>query len=193
MMHLKRAILLLFVLFVFASPVLAGNPSPFGKDLIPRGQFGLGAHPTLLFGSGTSTFVFFGHFGYGITSGIAINGHVGFGANNYQTYIGGDLRFDLLQSRGIGLNLLVGGHTGGQGAGFDAAFVFSADIRNTVGIMLALDADFIVQNGGTTPPVHLDAGVQFPLSRQIDLILTGEIGITQTAVSGISGGLQFYF
>lgn len=184
------ALTLFFVRFQTAT---AGTPAPFGRTATPGGKFSLGLQPALYFDP--NEFYFFGNLGYGITKSIALDGRVGFsGSGSNDVYLGGNLRFELYQSRTLNLDLIAGAHafTSSNAGAFDAALVFGTTLGE-VGLMLAADVDIFLGNAsGASPAFNLDAGIDFAVSRNLLFIVTGEFGVTNTASSGISGGLMFY-
>ncbi|NTV47350.1 MAG: hypothetical protein HGB11_12710, partial [Chlorobiales bacterium] len=139
---MRRFVILFVMLLCFGSTslsdALAGNPSPFGRKT-PESMFSVGLQPAVIFNHGT--FVFFANAGYGITSAIALNTHLGFGSNAYDTYIGGDVRVGLIRSNQVGFDVYLGGHSGGYGSGYDLGAVMNLDIFGALGLVTAIDYD----------------------------------------------------
>jgi hypothetical protein len=185
----RKFIALLCFSLLMLAPVVsnAGVPSPL--RLSPgRGNWLIAAQPMLVF-SPSSAFLFHGQLTYGILDNIDINGRIGAGSNGYQFLVGGDIRFAVLKSSSLRFDIYGGGHAGGLGAGFDAGAMLSSRI-GIVGVMGALDVDFVVQTGNTLIPVNLDLGLDFQVVRNVFFNVTAEISLNQS-VTGISGGLVF--
>lgn len=177
--------------FVTLSPLdsFAGNPSPFGRKT-PEKMVSVAFQPSVIFNGGA--FVFFTNAGYGLTSGIAINAHFGFGSSVYKTYYGADMRAGLVRGDEIGLDVYAGGHSGGFGSGFDLGAAVNINVIRSVGIMTALDLDIITEGSQNISPLHFVLGFDVALARNLGFLINGEIGLNRPAYSGISWGLIFF-
>ncbi len=179
--------LCLFSFSLLHNTVQAGTPPPLRVAAGGR-EWLIAAQPGIVFSPYTG-FIFHGQLTYGVSDLININGRFGAGAQPYRLYVGGDVRFGIYRSSSIRLDLYAGGHAGGFGAGFDAGAMISGR-AGIVGLMAALDVDFIVENNANAVPVNLVLGFDFAVARNLYFNVTGEINLNQST-TGISGGLVF--
>ncbi len=185
---------------LLAGMLVAGTWTPlqagvFGTATTLRpGHFALGLEPSFAFSP--AEFLLYLHGGVGLTRAIDLDLKLGFGS---YTYFGADVEFVLLPDRAgtPGISWVAGAH-GTSHLGFDSSLILSNRFK-TFSLYGALDADFeVLQNDAdrTTEvlvPLYFDLGVAIPLSRQVEFLLEGNIGITSPANSGLSGGVMFYF
>jgi hypothetical protein len=189
---LKKLIPVLFVCLLGVAP--AAQADVFGTAGILRpGGFAFGIEPSLTFDP--SDFILYLHGGYGLTRGIDLDVKLGLGS---ETYIGGDVEFSLIPdgTRTPGLSFTAGVHGAGN-VGLDAILLLSNRF-STFSLYGALDADIEFTDNGTggteiLVPFYFDLGVAIPVTRQFEVLLEGNIALTNIAASGLSGGVMFYF
>ena len=177
----------LLSLSLFSDVTQAGTPPPLRVAAGSR-EWLIAAQPGIVFSPYTG-FIFHGQLTYGVSDLININGRFGAGAQPYRLYVGGDVRFGIYRSSSIRLDLYAGGHAGGLGAGFDVGAMASGRV-GIVGLMAALDVDFVVGNNANAVPINLVLGFDFAVARNLYFNVTGEINLNQS-INGISGGLVF--
>lgn len=184
------ALLLVGFTTTLLQPAQAGVFGTAG--IIKSGHFALGLEPEITFSP--SEFMLFIHGGLGLTSRIDLDLKIGLGAD---TVFGADVEFGLIPDtkRGPGLSFAAGVH-GSDNLGLDATLLLSNNFR-TFNLFGALDADIeFVDTGDDTEiffPLYVDIGVAIPIASQMEFLLEGNIGITDAAVSSLSGGIMFYF
>ncbi len=179
------------LLLLLATPVFAGTFGTAG--LLRPGHLALGVEPSFAFSP--STFMLYLHGGLGLTPGADLDVQLGLGS---ETYFGADVEFGLIRDtrRTPGLSLSVGAH-GTSNLGLDGTLLLSNRF-STFSLYGALDMDMEFVNTGTDNsevlvPLYFNLGVAIPIGRQLDFLLEGDIGLTDVANSGLSGGLMFYF
>lgn len=187
-----------FIITVFMVGLLAGFSSSvpagtFGTaDTLRPGSFSLGLEPAFTFSP--SSFTFFLHGGIGLTSTADLDLQLGLGS---ETYFGADVEFVLIRDsrRGPGLSLAAGAHGAGN-FGLDTTLLLSNRFSTfTLFGSIDVDLEFVDSLDGTElfTPVYFDLGVSIPLARASRFLLEGNIGLTDSAASGLSGGLMFLF
>jgi len=155
-------------------------------------HFALGLEPEITFSP--SQFMLFIHGGLGLTRRVDLDLKIGLGTD---TMFGADLEFSLIRDTRTtpGLSFTVGGH-GSSNFGLDTTLLLSNNFR-TFNLFGALDADIeFIDTGNETEilvPLYFDIGVAIPMARQMEFLLEGNIALTTTAASSLSGGVVFYF
>ncbi|MEW6516129.1 MAG: hypothetical protein AB1439_04405 [candidate division FCPU426 bacterium] len=190
---MKKGLILLVMVFLLGG-ASAARADVFGTAGILRpGGFALGIEPSLTFNP--SDFTLYLHGGVGLTRGIDLDLKLGLGS---EIYFGGDVEFSLIPdtSRTPGLSFTAGAH-GANNFGLDAILLLSNRF-STFSLYGALDADIEFVDNGTGGsevllPLYFDLGVAIPVSRAFEVLLEGNIAITNVAASGLSGGVMFYF
>lgn len=189
---LKKLLPVLFVCMLAGAP--AARAEVFGTAGILRpGNFAFGIEPSLTFNP--SDFVLYLHGGLGLTRGIDLDLKLGLSS---QISFGGDVEFSLIpdSARTPGLSFTAGVH-GSDNFGMDAILLLSNRFA-TFSLYGALDADLEFVDNGTggteiVVPFYFDIGVAIPVSRQLEVLLEGNIAISSAAASGLSGGVMVYF
>jgi len=190
---MKKVLIALFLICLLGSAP-AARADVFGTAGILRpGGFAFGIEPSLTFNP--SDFMLYLHGGLGLVRGIDLDLKLGLGS---ETYFGGDVEFSLIPDGKStpGLSFTAGAHGTGN-MGLDAILLLSNRF-STFSLYGALDADIeFVDNGQggseVLMPLYFDLGVAIPISRQFEFLLEGNIAITNVGVSGLSGGVVFYF
>jgi hypothetical protein len=115
------------------------------------------------------------------------------------TYFGADIEFWLYQGRNINASVVVGGHltnvkNGMDSYGFDAALLAStAPVRNLeVYGALKFAFDSVKNSDQNYTLVHLVPGLEYRISRKIDLQAEFGIALNDNARSYVAAGLAFY-
>ncbi len=179
------------LLLLLSTPLFAGTFGTAG--LLRPGHFAFGLEPSFAFSP--SEFMLYLHGGVGLTRSADLDVQLGLGS---QTYFGANVEFGLIHDtrRSPGLSLAVGAH-GASNFGLDGTLLLSNRFP-TFSLYGALDMDMEFVDTGTDTsevlvPLYFDLGVAIPVARQMDFLLEGDIGLTDVANSGLSGGLMFYF
>ncbi|MCS6990175.1 MAG: hypothetical protein NZM06_11750 [Chloroherpetonaceae bacterium] len=185
----SRFFIAVLFLSILCEPLSAGNPSPFMRYLPRRGDIAIAARGGLLFANDT----FIGHttLAYGLLNGVALNGHIGFGQNPYETYFGGDLRITLFANRSVGFDAYFGGHAGGVGSGLDFGGILDFNLGR-IGFITGIDGDHIMR-GASATPINFFAGIDLGLSRSARFGVVAGFALTRSATSEITAGVNLYF
>jgi hypothetical protein len=190
---MKKLVVLISCLLITMSLVRPATAGVFGTaGILKSGHFALGLEPEITFSPSQLTLWI--HGGLGLTRSIDLDVKIGIGSG---TIIGADLEFGLIRDtkKTIGVSFAAGAH-GSSNLGLDATILLSNNFR-TFSFFGALDADIeFVDTGNETEiiiPLYLDLGVGIPIARQMEFIFEGNIGVTNSATSSLSGGLMFYF
>jgi hypothetical protein len=95
----------------------------------------------------------------------------------------------------LGVSIFGGAH-GADNFGLDLGLILSKQFQ-TFAFYGGLDTDieFIEAANDTSVvvPLNVNLGLAVPVSRQADFYFEAQIGATNSASSGIGGGLMFYF
>ena len=175
-----KRILLIFVVFC---TILNTEAQVFNSDVnLQKGGWFLGAEPVYIV---NSNFMFFVHGGYGIKSGINLDLNAGFGGG--VDYLGGDLKWALVKHVSLNTGFFISGGTAGINGCLNLSIPIRSDIRLITGAHLNID----FPGNKIETPFWIPVGVDIGLSKNMGLILEGEIGFK--ADSRMGGGLAFYF
>jgi len=168
-------------------------------ETINPGNFKLGIYPFVLLGkngSGSDLGIA-GRAGLGLTRRIDIELKGAFIKN--VTYFGADIEFWLIKGRNINASVALGGHltnskTGADSYGFDAAFLASTAPARKLeiygGVKFAFDS--VKNSSQNYTMVHIVPGIEYRLSRKIDLLAEFGLALNDNSRSYISAGLAFY-
>lgn len=151
------------------------------KTLKP-GKFSIGLEPAFLIDG--DDFMMFFHGGLGVKKGIDIAVKIGAGG---ETYFGGDIEWALLKN----ISLTTGIHHFYE-IGLDASINANIPVKSDVDIYTGLDTDIIFADD-LIVPLWIPVGVDIGMSKSIDILLEGEICLTDNAYHLIGGGVAFFF
>jgi hypothetical protein len=188
----------------------AASAQDFGlaesAETIDKGVLKLRANPMFLFGkegqgdeAGLAV-----KLGYGATDRLDIEGGVAF-YDNF-SFVGADVEYWLVQDRvgrnALDVSVIAGFHLGNgdrtpDTRGFDLTFLASKRVEERVDLYAGLDFAFESLRGVGTDhsytPIHLVPGVEYRLTRDIDLIGEIGLGLNDEARHYFTAGLAFYF
>jgi hypothetical protein len=193
-------ILLVIVLSVMAVELAAMTDVVMNSaETINPGNFKLGVYPLVLLGNngGGSDFGIAGRAGLGLTRRIDIELKGAFIENI--SYFGADVEFWLLKGRNINASVALGGHlinvkSGSDSYGFDATFLAStapvSKLEIYGGVKLAFDS--VKNSNQNFTMVHIVPGLEYRISRSLDLQAEFGIALNDNSRSYISAGLAFY-
>jgi hypothetical protein len=168
-------------------------------ETITPGNFKLGLYPFALLsknGSG-SDFGIAARAGLGLTRGIDVELKGAYIEN--VSYFGADIEFWFLRGRNLNASVTLGGHlinskNGNDCSGFDAAFMAStAPVRRLEiygAVKFAFDS--VKDTNQNYTLVHIVPGLEYRISRKIDLLAEFGVGLNDNSRSYISAGLAFY-
>jgi outer membrane protein with beta-barrel domain len=167
-------------------------------ETINKGNFKLMANPLVVFGNDNADDEFgvavVG--GYGFTDRVDAEAKVSFFDD--LTFIGGDVEVWILKNQPLDLSVIGGFHVGlaegRDAAGFDITFLGSKHVLPKLEIYGGLDIatnDFEDSDDHFTT-VHLVPGIEYAISRDIDLVAEVGLGLNDDARHYISGGIAFY-
>ena len=168
-------------------------------ETINPGNFKLGIYPMVLFGNngGGSDFGVAGRAGLGITRRIDIELKGAFIKNVF--YFGGDIEFWLIKGRNINASVALGAHlinskTGSDIYGFDAVLLASTAPARKLeiygGVKFAFDS--VKDSNQNLTLIHIVPGIEYRISRRIDLQAECGIALNDNSRHYISAGLAFY-
>jgi hypothetical protein len=196
---------MLGALCALSLPALA-SAQDFGvlnsAETINRGNVKLEGAPMVIFGKNgsdaTAGAVVSG--GYGFTNRFDVEGRVSF--FDRVTFFGADAEYWLWKKKPVDVSIAGGFHYGdGHGQlntrGIDLTFLTSGHVAPKLELYGGLDMAFnsIAENriDGDYTTVHLVPGIEYAISRDIDLVAEVGIGLNEDSHHYVSGGLAFYF
>ncbi len=161
------------------------------SSTLKRKQFSAGFEPGFYI-TGDADFNLFLHGGIGLTKGIDLGLKLGV-LSGYDTYIGGDVEFNL----GRRFSLSAGAHSFG-GFGLDATGLFTFPIRGVANLYTGLDVDMNFYDNGEDNgndvdfPLWLPIGIEIPMGNRMSFLFESEICLTDN-FHYLGGGLNFFF
>lgn len=153
---------------------------------LKEGTFAIGVQPMLMT-KGSSDFILFGQFGYGIKSGIDLNAKASvFGSGS--NYFGIDIEFNLEEH----FSLSGGAHVWGD-FGLDVTALGTIDLKKGVALYGGLDVDMNIGNDDVYFPLWIPVGIEVLMNKNVAILVEASIGLTSSAPHLISGGFCAYF
>ena len=200
---------LAFVLLVVFMPAFA-HAQDFGvmesAETINRGNFKLKANPMFVMGrddADNETGITLGA-GYGFTDNFDAEAKLAF--YDGLTFFGGDVEFWVLKNQPLDVSVGAGFHVGNHefdlddSSGFDVTVIASAPIAPKLELYGALDLAFnhltddafedADDTGFTT--VHLVPGIEYALTRDLDLLAEFGIALNDDSSHYFSIGIAYY-
>jgi hypothetical protein len=179
---IAKKLLVLLLGFFTLSGIYAQTFST-AKTLKPR-TFSVGIQPTII-ASGSTDFILFGHFGYGLKKGLDLGAKVG--VLNGSEYIG----IDIEKVIGNHFSFSAGAHQWGN-FGLDATLLASTNIAKSVELYGGVDLDIVFGND-VSFPLWIPLGAEVYIKKKMSLLIEANIAATDAAVHMFGGGLNFYF
>jgi len=175
--------LLFFAAILLIQSTITAQVFSTGQTL-KKNTLSLGINPVFMDNGPSDGLNVYFHGGYGLKDGVDFA--VKFGVGNSK-YIGTDLEWAL----GKNFSLTTGGHMFND-FGLDVALLGTIPIRKDADLYLGIDADIVFAND-VLVPIWVPVGIELGLSKNMALILEGEIAIVDDAYHIFGGGLNFYF
>jgi hypothetical protein len=166
-------------------------------ETIDRGNIKLLVNPVVVFGKNGSDNeggLSFG-VGYGLTNRIDVEGRVGI-FDNVKFY-GGNIEFGLAHSRKYNISATFGAHLTDTDfdhwGAFDVTLEASRHVAPKLEVYGALDLAFEAAPGDGYQTVHLVPGIEYAVSRNLDVVAEVGLGVNDDSYHYLTGGIAYYF
>lgn len=180
---MKKSLLILSAIIISIS---ASSQVFNTSKTLKEGTFAVGIQPMIMT-KGGSDFILFGHFGYGIMSGMDVSVKVGV-LSPGSSYFGADVEFSIIEH----LSFSGGAHIWGD-FGLDFTALGSFPLLEGVELYGGVDVDMDFGNSNVYLPLWIPIGVEILIDKNIAVLLEASIGATNSAPHLISGGVSAYF
>lgn len=184
-----------------------GTAQDFGimesAEIIQPGNFKLTAYPVLILGENGAGNDWGGVLrgGYGFTD--RIDAELALALYDGSTLLGGNIELALLKSAalvgGIDLSARGGAHAVrndiADAIGIDAAGILSSRLTQNLELVGSLDfgQNFYDEPFTNTNTFHLVPGIEYRVTRNLDVMAELGVGLDENAANYISAGLAWYF
>ncbi len=169
-------------------------------ETIDKGNFKIGAYPTVLFGKSgdDESFGVATRLGYGVTSRFDVEARLSF-FENMKMY-GGDLEFWLVRGHGLDASLSAGFHkadfdSGFDSKAFDVAGIFSRKLVPNLDVYAAVTASFeSIDNveDSRFERYYIVPGFEYRIHPNLDLAAEFGLGLNDDSPNYLGAGLSFY-
>jgi Outer membrane protein beta-barrel domain len=196
----RTAFLLASLMLVFgAVPARAQNFLQNSAETINQGNFKIAGFPTIIFGEdgADNEFGLATRFGYGFTDSFDVEGKVAFFDN--VTLWGADAEFWIVKGR-ADVSIAGGLHKASVDNGFDStaidtSLLVSSQVAHNLdlygGLSLSFESLDDVDDSDFTR-AYIVPGVEYKLSRQVDLVGEIGIGLNDDSPNYLSFGIAWY-